>query len=94
MGFIIKHIKKTPNFKTSVFADLDDSQLHQLLDNYLKCGYSHLVFNIEPRIRQEDEPTSRFRKYSVLIFAGIRPASLDDIIKEFKKLLPYHKPER
>lgn len=94
MGFMARHIKKTPNFQTSVFADLDSDDVHRLLDNYLLCNHAHLVFNIEPRIRQEGEPISAVKKYSVLIFAGRNPASIKDIIKEFKKLLPYHKPEK
>lgn len=94
MGFFAKHTKRTPEFQTSIFADLDRDGVRNLIDNYLLCNHAHLVFNIEPRIRQEGEPITRYRKYSVLVFAGLRPASLDDIIKEFKKLLPYHKPER
>ena len=98
MSFLPNNVKflpkPKPNFEKAVFANLTVIQLHAIIEKYSTGYYPNVVLNIEPMNYFDKTKRTYITKYNMLVFVSNKPASIGDIIAEFKKLLVYHKPER
>ena len=87
-------IVKTNNSRVekTLYVDLDDVKLQQLVKDYSNASYTHIIISIEPSNEFIDgRHTTRF---NVLVLTTLFDITVAKIIDEFKKLFAYHMQKR
>ena len=76
----------------TLYVNLDNTKLQQIVSDYANASYTHIIFSIEPSHEFIDgRHTTRF---NVLVLTTLFDITVAKIIDEFKKLFAYHMQKR
>ena len=93
MAFLPKNINMNKSrVEKTLYVDLDDVKLQQLVKDYSNASYTHIIISIEP---SNEFINGRYTtRFNVLVLTTLFDITVAKIIDEFKNLFAYHMQRR